>query len=85
MANEGWKYFTNFANWIDILLMAGQAWYISSWFMPPSDDERNYLNVVGSIVVLLFILKLIYYMRAYEDYAIFVRMVIDMVTAPELL
>lgn len=40
---------------------------------------------MGSFVVLLLVAKLLYYLRAFEEYAIFIRMVIEMIAAPELI
>jgi len=42
------------------------------------------LNVIGSFSVLMFFIKCMYYLRVFEDYAIFIRMIIDMISAPEM-
>lgn len=70
-------------NWIDMLNIAGSIVFVAGNFADFMTQSN--LNVIGSICVLLFFIKLIYYLRVFEDYAIFIRMVIEMISAPEML
>jgi len=82
MVSDYANYFCTMWNWIDIIIIGGSSVYVADTF---AHFMSEYLwNVIGSIVVLMFVFKLIYYLRAFEDYAIFIRMVLDMIGAPEL-
>lgn len=83
LAADGWRYFCNMWNWVDLIVIGGGSVFVVDVF---ADFLGNSIqNCLGSVVVLAFVFKLIYYLRAFEDYAIFIRMVLEMIGAPELI
>jgi len=83
LSQQGLGYFRNMWNWIDLMVMTTSTLFV---FGNLTDFiSMDAVNVIGSIAVAMFFVKLVFYIRVFEDYAIFIRMVIDMISAKEML
>jgi len=84
MTNEGFLHFVkSMWNWVDVLLITGTSVYVLASLTGFLTSSLQ--TVIAAVCVLLYFIKLMFYLRTFEDYAIFIRMVLEMIAAPELM
>ena len=74
---NGLSYFTDFWNLIDLTSLGLNAVYI--WGEITNGITYNYLQVIGSIAVMLMYFKLFYWMRLFKPFSAFIRMITEII------
>ena len=70
---DGWKYFTDFWNLIDMGSLILNAYYVC--FRLKGIHSPDTLNVIGSICICIMWTKMFYWMRIFKPFASFIRVV----------